>query len=239
MLVVFELAASFLKDLTWSGPGTLAALFVALWLSWVGFTLYANRFDTDDVVYRIAKLAATMAIAGCAASASAATSTFSTPFAACFLAGRIILLLLHVRAWRHVTDSRPTIGIYLGTTAVRSAIWAVSLAVDGPARLWLWAAAVVVDGAGPVIATWRDNHVPLHMEHLPERFGLLVLGEAVGAPPPGSTMPRERAAPRRRAGRRLPRTGRPRHGQPAGRWRSVTTDVAPTWLALGLPGSRG
>jgi low temperature requirement protein LtrA len=183
VLVVFELAASFLKDLTWSGLGTFAALFVALWLSWVGFTLYANRFDTDDVVFRIAKLAATMAIAGCAASASAATTTFSTPFAACFLAGRIILLLLHVRAWRHVADSRPTIGIYLGTTAVSSALWAVSLAVDGPARLWLWAAAVVVDGAGPIIATWRDNHVPLHMEHLPERFGLLVilvLGEAVG-----------------------------------------------------------
>jgi low temperature requirement protein LtrA len=47
----------------------------------------------------------------------------------------------------------------------------------------VWAAAVAVDAAGPVIATARTDSAPLHMEHLPERFGLfiiLVLGEAVG-----------------------------------------------------------
>lgn len=183
VLVVYELASTFLGDLTWSGFLTFAALFVAIWMSWVGFTLYANRFDTDDVVFRIGKLAATLSIAGCAAAASAATGEFSTPFAASFLAGRIILLLLHARAWRHIPDARPTIAIYLGATALSSVLWAVSLAVEGPARYWLWAAAVAVDAAGPVAATWREDHLPLHMEHLPERFGLfviLVLGEAVG-----------------------------------------------------------
>jgi low temperature requirement protein LtrA len=47
----------------------------------------------------------------------------------------------------------------------------------------LWAVAVAVDLAGPVVATWRGDKTPLHMEHLPERFSLfviLVLGEAVG-----------------------------------------------------------
>jgi low temperature requirement protein LtrA len=50
------------------------------------------------------------------------------------------------------------------------------------ARYVLWAVAVVVDASGPVLATLRGNNVPLHMEHLPERFGLfviLVLGEMV------------------------------------------------------------
>lgn len=183
VLVVFELAATFLRDLTWPGFLTFAALFVAIWVSWVGFTLYANRFDTDDVVFRIAKLAATLSIAGCAASASAATGSFSVPFAMSFLIGRIILLLLHARAWRHIVEARPVIGIYLAATATSSILWTVSLTVDGPARYWLWAVAVTVDAAGPIGATWRDAHLPLHMEHLPERFGLfviLVLGEAVG-----------------------------------------------------------
>jgi low temperature requirement protein LtrA len=183
VLVVYELAASFLTELTWSGLVTFAAPFVAIWTSWVGYTLYANRFDTDDVPFRIAKLAATLSIAGCAAAASAATSSFSTPFAVSFLAGRVILLLLYARAWRHIPDARPTIGVYLATIATSSVLWTVSLPLDGPARYWLWAAAVTVDAAGPVIATWRDNHLPLYMEHLPERFGLLVilvLGEAVG-----------------------------------------------------------
>jgi low temperature requirement protein LtrA len=183
VLVVLELATTFLKDLSWHGLGTFATLYVAVWFSWVGFTLYANRFDTDDVVFRIAKLAATLAIAGCAASASAATSSFSTPFAACFLIGRLILLLLLARAWQHVPEARPTVSVYLGSAGMSAALWAVSMGTTGSVRLLLWAAAVAVDAAGPVIATRRGDRAPLHMEHLPERFALLVilvLGEAVG-----------------------------------------------------------
>jgi low temperature requirement protein LtrA len=183
VLVVLELADAFYTDLTWRGAVAFVALFVALWFSWVGFTLYANRFDTDDVVFRIAKLAATMAVAGCAAAATGVTGEFSTAFALSFLFGRIVLLLLLVRAWRHVPQARPTVGVYLGSTALSAALWAVSLAFDGPARYWVWVAAVTVDAAGPIVATWRGDRAPLHMEHLPERFGLLVilvLGEAVG-----------------------------------------------------------
>ena len=66
VLVVLDLATTFLGDLSWHGLGTFAALYVALWFSWLGFTLYVNRFDTDEVIFRIAKLAATLAIAGCA-----------------------------------------------------------------------------------------------------------------------------------------------------------------------------
>jgi low temperature requirement protein LtrA len=183
VLVVLELANAFYKDLSWRGFLVFVALYVAMWFSWVGFTLYANRFDTDDVVYRIAKLAATASIAGCAASASGATGEFSTAFALSFLAGRVILLLLHLRAWRHVPEARPTIAVYLGFTAASTVLWAVSPAFDGWVRWGIWAAAVAMDALGPVMATRRQDRAPLHMEHLPERFGLfiiLVLGEAVG-----------------------------------------------------------
>ena len=145
--------------------------------------MYANRFDTDDVVFRIAKLAATGAIAGCAASASGVAGDFAVPFAACYLASRLLLLLLYLRAWRHVEEGRPTIQVYLVTVSVSAAIWAVSLAVPGNARYVLWAVAVLVDAVGPVVATLRHDRLPLHIEHLPERFALLVilvLGEAVG-----------------------------------------------------------
>ena len=183
VLVVLELATTFVGDLTWSGLVTFAALFTAMWLSWIGFTLYANRFDTDDVVFRIGKLGATLFIAGCAAAGTAATTSFAVPFALCFLGARIVLLLLLIRAWWHVVQARPTLAVYIGTAAVSSVLWAVSVGVDGTARYVLWAVAVAVDAVGPVIATWVGDMLPLHMEHLPERFGLLVilvLGEAVG-----------------------------------------------------------
>ena len=183
VLVVIELADTFYADLTWRGAATFAAVFAALWLSWVGFALYANRFDTDDVVFRLAKLAATLGIAGCAAAASGATTSFSTPFVLSFLVARVVLLLLHLRAWRHVEEARPTIAVYLAANAAVVALWTASLAVGGSARWVLWAVAVAVDVAGPILATARGDRTPLHVEHLPERFGLfviLVLGEAVG-----------------------------------------------------------
>ena len=183
VLVVLQLVSAFIENLSWSGLLVLFGLFVAIWLSWMGFTLYANRFDTDDVVFRIAKLAATLAIAGCAASATGAVGAYAVPFAACYLAGRMILLGLYLRAWRHVSDARPTINVYLVCIAASAALWALSLALPGPTRYALWAAAVLVDAAGPPLATLRSDKLPLQIEHLPERFGLfviLVLGEALG-----------------------------------------------------------
>jgi low temperature requirement protein LtrA len=184
VLVIMQLAIAFVDDLSWLGLAELAGLFVAIWFSWVGFTLYANRFDTDDVVFRVAQLIGTAAIAGCAAAATDGLGSTSAPFAACFLLGRVVLLGLYLRAWWYVPDGRPTVGVYLASTSTAATLWAVSLLVPPPARFVLWAVAVAADAAGPVIATWRGNTAPLHMEHLPERFGLfviLVLGEMVAA----------------------------------------------------------
>ncbi len=184
VLAVAELATAFMSDLNWHGARVFAGLFTALWFSWVGFTLYANRFDTDDVVFRIIKLTATLAIAGCAASATEATGSLGWAFAASFLAARLMLVLLYVRAWLHVKQARGTISVYLAAAVLSAALWAASIAVSGTSRYLMWAVAVLTDVAAPVLATHHKNDVPLHLEHLPERFGLLVilvLGEMVGA----------------------------------------------------------
>jgi low temperature requirement protein LtrA len=134
------------------------------------------------VLFRIALLTDTAAVAGCAAAATGGLSGFDIPFAACFLIGRLILVGLYLRAWWHVRDSRATIVVYLSSTTVSAILWAVSLLVPPPARYILWGVAVLVEAVAPFVATWRDNTAPLHMEHLPERFGLfviLVLGEVV------------------------------------------------------------
>jgi low temperature requirement protein LtrA len=183
VLVVMELAKSFYEDLTWHGFAVMTGLFLTMWFSWVGFTLYANRFDTDDIVFRVAKLAATGTIAGCAASASDAIGKLAAPFAACYLGSLLVLLALYVRAWRHVREARPTIAVYLIIVSFSAALWAVSLILPDAIRYTVWAIAVLVSAAGPVLATLRSDTAPLQVEHLPERFALLVilvLGEAVG-----------------------------------------------------------
>ena len=184
ILVVAELATDLADDTNGYGIGQFAGLFAVMWTAWVGFTLYANRFDTDDVVFRVAKLIATGAIAGCAAAATGATSEQITAFTVCYLASRLILLGLYLRALRHVPQARVTITAYLSAAAATAALWAVSLAVPAPARFWLWAAAVAIDVVAPLVVSRIGDTAPLHPEHLPDRFALFVilsLGEVITA----------------------------------------------------------
>ena len=182
VLVVAQLATALAEDLTWHGAGVFAGLFTVTWWSWVTITLYANRFDTNDVVYRIVKLAGMFGVAVMAAGATEAVGAQSGVFTLGYLATRVMLLVLYARAWRHVTEARGTIGVYLGSTGAGAALWTLSLAVPAPARYWLWTAGILIEAAGPLVATRYGRDVPLHVEHLPERFALfviLVLGESV------------------------------------------------------------
>jgi len=182
VLVVAELAIALRADVTWHGFLVFAGLFATVWWSWVSSTLYANRFDHDDVVYRLYKLGSMAAVVGLAASASEATGERFVVFVVCQLLLRAMLLLQYHRAHRHVPEARPITRLYLAGVGVGAALWAVSLAVPRPAAFALWAAAVLVEALVPLLATRSSADVPLHVEHLPERFALfviLVLGEPV------------------------------------------------------------
>lgn len=184
VLVVAELAAAFAEDLTWHGALVFAAMFAVTWWSWVTITLYANRFDTDDVLYRLAKLTGAFGVAVMAAAASDPTGAETTAFTVGYLVTRVLLLLLYARAWRHVREARTTVGIYLVGTAVGATLWAVSLLVPGPAKFVLWGLGLALEAVAPLVATRRGDNAPLHIEHLPERFGLfviLVLGESIAS----------------------------------------------------------
>jgi low temperature requirement protein LtrA len=184
VLVVAELAIALREDVTWQGELEFAGLFTIVWWSWVGSTLYANRFDHDDVVYRLYKLGSMAAVIGMAASATEATGERFGAFVACQLVLRALLLLQYHRAYRHVEAARPIARLYMVGAAAAALLWAVSLVVPRPVGFALWAAAVLVEAVVPLVATRAPADVPLHVEHLPERFALfviLVLGESVAA----------------------------------------------------------
>ena len=75
VLVVAELANGLRNDLTPHGAMVFAGLFTSVWWAWAGFTFYANRFDTDDLVYRLAKLAAMLAASPATASIAASLAS--------------------------------------------------------------------------------------------------------------------------------------------------------------------
>ena len=182
VLVVAELAIELRDDVTPGGALTFAGLFATVWWAWVSATLYANRFDHDDVLYRLTKLASMAAVVGLAASATDATGERFGIFVGCQLVLRALLVLQYARAYRHVAKARPVARLYVLGGLAGALLWGVSLLVPRPLAFALWGAAVLVEALVPLVATRAPADVPLHVAHLPDRFALfviLVLGESI------------------------------------------------------------
>jgi low temperature requirement protein LtrA len=184
VLFVARCADVLAKDETWSGGLIFTAVLAVGWWAWASTTLYANRFDTDDAVFRLLILLGMAGVIAMAASVNKIGEAEGRWFILAYVLLRLVLVAGYLRAWRHLPDARPTVRPYLLGHAAGATFWLVSLAVPAPARYVLWGVGVVVDLLGPTLAARIKDAIPLHMEHLPERFGLfviLVLGESVAA----------------------------------------------------------
>lgn len=179
-----ELAVRFAGDLDVDGWLWSMTTFVALWWVWAGYTIYANRFDTDDVAYRLSKLAAMAGVLGCAAALPSPATGIPTSFVICYAATQVLLAALYVRAARHLDEAGPVAGVYLAGLGAGILLWLVDLALPPTARAPLAVAALLLAGVAPVLGRRRTAAVTLHLEHLPERVALLVivvLGEVTAA----------------------------------------------------------
>ncbi|MBA2462419.1 MAG: low temperature requirement protein A [Actinobacteria bacterium] len=182
VIAIAELAHQLELDHSAAGLLRFAALFVPVYVAWQGFSIYADRFDTDDLLLRVALLAGMLAIAALAVQIEDVSHEKSAGFAVSYIALRSILLALYARAWRAVPAARPLISRYGLGYATAVAIWVISLALDAPARYVLWAVAVALDLSLPPLSTRLIRRVPTHGGHIVERWGLftlIVLGESV------------------------------------------------------------
>ncbi len=183
VVAVAELGALLHDDPTLTGALRCAGLFVPVWWVWICFTVYADRFDTDDAVFRVAMLSAMLGVAALAINVHLAARGDSAGFVLAYAALRLILFALYERARRAAPEAAALLGRYLQGFSLALAVWLVSLAFTGTARYVLWAVAMVVELGTPVTTPRRIlQATPLHPGHLPERFGLftlIVLGETV------------------------------------------------------------
>jgi low temperature requirement protein LtrA len=182
---VGELATALAADPTAATFGRFAGLFTIVTWAWAGFTLYANRFDTDDLVYRLTKSLGMLAIAALAINVHLVMKGDggTVGFAAGFVVLRLLLVALYLRARRHVTgDGLELINRYLPLYSLTTALWLLSIFCPEPYRVALWAVAIAIDMCGAPLAWRRLAGAPVAVSHLTERFGIffiIVLGEAV------------------------------------------------------------
>jgi low temperature requirement protein LtrA len=182
-----ELATGLAKDPSAAVFGRYVGLCLAVQWVWAGFTFYANRFDTDDLIYRLVKASAALAVAAIAIQIPhvIAGNGGTVEFAVGYALVRYLLVGLYLRARRHVSgEGRRLIDDYLTTFGFTATLWAVSAVVPEPARFVLWGIALAIDLSILPIA-WRTLEGPrVVVSHITERFGtffIVVLGESVVA----------------------------------------------------------
>jgi low temperature requirement protein LtrA len=179
---VGQLANALSRDPTTARFFEFLAVFVPVWWAWMGFTFYANRFDTDDLLYRVLMLCAMFGVAVLATTVPSVFRGATEGFPLAYVAVRIVLVTLYARASRHVPEARALVRSFLGAFGFAILIWASSIAVDPPWTYVLWGVALSVELVAPIPAWRLLRDAPVDRRHLPERFGLLtliVLGESV------------------------------------------------------------
>ncbi len=167
--------------------GVLAfcGLFVPLWISWIGFTFYMNRYNIDDFLHRLLVLFQMIAVGGITVSAPFLLEGDHRAFAMSFALAQGAIGALHVRTWLSYRQSahRKTSRYWGAVFGSAGIIWLLSAFVDPPFAYVLWGAGTLLVFASPFPRHARNlmSDVPMDYGHLSERFGLLtliVLGEA-------------------------------------------------------------
>jgi low temperature requirement protein LtrA len=182
VVAVAQLSNALSSDRTLHGFLVFCGLFIPIWWAWVGFTFYADRFDTDDLVYRVLMLSGTFAVGVLASTVPQAARGDTTSFAVAYVAVRAVFLALNVRAWAHLPPARLLLNVYIPGFAAGALLILLSTVVAAPARYWIWVAAFTIDLGTPLVSWRRIPRVPVHASHIPERIGLftlIVLGETV------------------------------------------------------------
>jgi low temperature requirement protein LtrA len=184
VVAVAQLGQQLGHDISADGFLRFLAFSVPVWWAWMGFTFYANRFDTDDVPYRLLVFAAMLGVAALATTLPDAFAGASRGFVLSYVFVRVVLLVLYARAIRHVEEGRRIAVFYFGAFTAAVVVWLASLLFAAPARYWLWALALVIEVAAPMVGWRLIPSAPVDPRHAPERLGLLtiiVLGESVFA----------------------------------------------------------
>ncbi|MGO4300897.1 low temperature requirement protein A [Leifsonia sp. RAF41] len=182
--LVGQLAHGLHAHPSFAALGVFLALFAAVWWAWANLTFVV---DVSPQLTRrglsAVMLAAMFAVGAMAVAAPEAIGERAWLFAAGNAAIRIVLLVVWMRlSWRDGWPSRLRISSYNGVTAV---IWLVSIWVPEPAGYVLWAVAIALEVTllMTTASRWSSGRFEtLNVEHLSERFGLLViivLGESV------------------------------------------------------------
>jgi low temperature requirement protein LtrA len=184
VLAVSQVSNAFLADLSPGGFVRYLLVTALVWWAWVGYSFYADRFESDEPTYRLLTFAGMLSVAALATFIHGAFGETGAAFALSYAAVRAVLVVLYLRAVYYVPLARELTVRVAVEFGLMLGVWVASAFVAPPARYWMWGAAIVAEMATPFLNSRATARVPIDLTHMPERFGLftlIVLGEAIVA----------------------------------------------------------
>ncbi len=167
-------------DPTWHGVGRGLLILAALWWSWTGYAWLTNSLEPEEIMVRVAMVAAMAALLVVGLAVPEAFDDHGVLFGVAFLIVRLIHLRLYALAGKHDPDLVGAVFLLAPPTIVAAGLLVVAGFFDGRTQAMLWLLALAVDYVGPVLGRGRGWRVS--PAHFAERHGLIViiaLGESI------------------------------------------------------------
>jgi low temperature requirement protein LtrA len=171
-------------EFTPAGLFRYAFLFLLIWWSWLGNTMFSTRFESDDTLQRVLTFVQVFAAAVMAANAKEALSTRDAAgFGAAYALMRLVLVVQYLRG-RKVKAARKLASLHAIGFGAAALLWFGAALLDTPERFYVWGIALAIDLATPMLSVHYTHKLPPDAAHIPERHGLftiILIGESVTA----------------------------------------------------------
>ena len=158
-------------------------IFIPIWWSWVGQTLYTNRFGEEKLPHRLFMILQMFFMVVLTASLSTDFDSYYIPFLIGYCGVRLVTAIQYIYTIRLETGAKREIAKRLGFGfLIGIAISLLSVFFDSWARYILLYTGIFVDILIPIIYRRYLKKVPVNTPHLLERFGLLTIilfGESI------------------------------------------------------------
>ena len=190
VFAITQVSHLLLEHLTWAGVGQSLLVLLVVWWSWNYTTWVTNELDTESISVRLLMISLMLLSLLMAVAIPQAFEGRGLLFAASYVAiqvGRHTFLTFV--AWGRGTIERERAGRILIWFVAAGVLWIFGALAEGPARVALWLAALLLDYGAPLVVYWVPGLRRLAgsvwnvgTEHFAERFQLFIiiaLGETI------------------------------------------------------------
>jgi len=183
VFAITQVSDLLVENLSWGGAGHALLALLVVWWAWDYTVWVTSEVDTNETPVRLLLLAMMLASLAMAVAVPEAFGRHGLLFAASYVAikvGRLLFLTFDVST---AGSDRAGRGNRLVVWFIPSgALWIAGGIVDGATRTTIWACAIALDLAGPMVMYWvpRRGRLPFgawatRTSHLVERFALFIL----------------------------------------------------------------